>query len=199
PSSTNLTALLANASSLSLDVLTPVADSFGYYLLFDLHVVQPGGTGDVSLDGGAFKRGPSIGGPESTLTWTVPQSVSIALQNNPSLPVHLTFQIGGGGSGTMYMDNLRATLLPPPAPANLWVRELWDDLSSDEVPALTTVTDDSSSVGFASTPWIVNPAETNNCKIMAFRPGFPNEPLVGANTIGLPGTLDGTFGCMVQD
>ncbi len=199
PSSTNLTALLANAGSLSVDVLAPVVGSFGNYLLFDLHVVQPGDMGDVSLDGGAFNQGPSIGGPESTLTWAVPQSVRIALQNNPSLPVHLTFQIGGGGGGTMYVDNLRATFLPPPAPAQLWVRELWDDLSSDEVPALTTVTDDSSSVGFASTPWIVNPAETNNCKIMAFRPGFPSEPLVGAGTMGLPCTLDGTFGCMVQD
>ena len=109
PSSTNLTTLLANAGSLSVDVLAPVAGSFGNYLLFDLHVVQPGGAGDVSLDGGAYNQYPSIGGPQSTLTWTVPQSVRTALLNNPSLPVCLTFQIGGGGGGTMYMDNLRAS------------------------------------------------------------------------------------------
>ncbi len=198
PSSTNLTALLANASSLSVDVLTPVAGSFGYYLLFDVDVNQPGGAGTISLDGGAYNQSPSIGGPESTLTWTMPQSIRTALLNNPTLPTYLTFQIGGGGGGTMYVDNLRATLLPA-VPAQLWVRELWDDLSGEEIPALTPVTDDSSSVGFAATPWIVNPAETNNCNLMAFRPGFINEPVAGGSTMGLPGTLDGTFGCMVQD
>ncbi len=200
PSSTALAALLANAGSLSVDVLTPVAGSFGDYLLFDLHVVQPGGLGDVSLDGGAYNQSPSVGGPESTLTWTVPQSVRIALQNNPSLPCYMIFQIGGGGGGTMYVDNLRATLLPPPAPAQLWVRELWDDLSGEEIPALVAVTDGSSSVGFdAASPWVVNPAETNNCKLMAFRGGSGNEPEAGTSAMGLPGTLDGSFGCMVQE
>ncbi len=199
PSSTALTSLLASSTNLSVDVLTPVGGSFGYYLQFDLEVNQPGGAGTVSLDGGDYSQSPSIGGPQSTLTWPVSPAVRAALASNPSLPTYLTFKIGGGGGGTMYMDNLRAGILPP-SQASLWVRELWDDLPGEEIPANTTVTDDSSSTGFASgQPWTVNPAETVNCALMAFRPGFGNEPEVGQNTMGLPGTLDGSFGCMVQD
>ncbi len=97
------------------------------------------------------------------------------------------------------MDNLRAILLPP-APANLWVRELWDDIGSEVLPAVTPFYDTSSSAGFNSTaPWIANQAETNNCRIMGFRGGFGNEPQVGATTVGLPGTLDGSDGCLVQE
>jgi hypothetical protein len=72
---------------------------------------------------------------------------------------------------------------------------LWDDLSGQEIPAETPVTNNPSSFGFAPTPWTVNPAETNNCELMAFRPGFNSE---GSILMGLPGTLDGTYGCMVQ-
>ena len=122
--------------------------------------------------------------------------------SNPTLAAFLTFQIGGGGGGTMYMDNLRATLLPP-APAGLWVRELWDDMSGDVIPANKAVTDDSSSVGFAgSAPWITNPNESgigatpNNCQLMAFRGNQFN--FEGSVIMGLPGSLDGTYGCLVQ-
>ncbi len=195
PASTNLTTELASAASISVDVLTPTAGSFGYYLQWDLEVNQPGGAGTLSLDGGDYSQSPAIGGSESTLTWTMPQSIRTALLSNPTLPTSLSFKIGGGGGGTLYMDNLRAALLPP-APAQLWVRELWDDLGSgDEIPAGATVGDDTSSAGFASTPWVVNPADTNSCKLMAFRPGFGNE---GSVLMGLPGSLDGTTGCMVQ-
>jgi hypothetical protein len=197
PASVNLTAMLANTALISINVLTPVGGSFGNYQQWDVHVNQPGGAGDISLDGDSYSQSPSIGGPQSTLTWAMPQAIRTALLNNPTLPTSVYFKIGGGGSGTMYIDNLRATLLPP-APANLWVRELFDDLGSDAQPALTSVMDDSSSVGFAANPWIVNPAEPNNCELMAFRQGFGNEPLIGSATMGLPGSLDGSFGSMVQ-
>ena len=192
-SSTALTTTLANSASVSVDVL---ASGFSF-MQWDLVVHQPGGGGDMSVDGFTYSQSPVIGS-ESTLTWAIPQSVRNALLSNPSLPTSVSFQIGGGNPGTIYMDNLRATPLPP-APANLWVRELWDDLGSELIPANTAVFDDSSSAGFAVSPWTVNPAETNNSSIMAFRGGFFNEPLVGANTMGLPGTLDGSFGSMVQE
>jgi hypothetical protein len=199
PSSTALTSLLANSTNISVDVLTPTGGSFGYYLQFDMEINQPGGAGTVSLDGGSYNQSPAIGGSESTLTWPVSAAVRAALVSNPTLPTYITFKIGGGGGGTMYMDNLRAGILPP-SQGSLWVRELWDDLPGEEIPAETTVTDDSSSVGFmGGSPWVVNPAETNNCKIMAFRPGFGNEPEIGQSTMGLPGTLDGSFGSMVQE
>ena len=196
PASTNLTTELANTASISVNVLTPTAGSFGYYQQWDLEVNQPGGAGTLSLDGGDYSQSPAIGGSESTLTWTMPQSIRTALLSYPTLPASLSFKIGGGGGGTMYVDNLQATLQPP-APAQLWVRELWDDLGSGEkIPATTSVGDDSSSAGFAATPWVVNPAETTNCELMAFRPGFPNESSV---LMGLPGTLDGSDGCMLQE
>jgi hypothetical protein len=196
PSSTNLTTLLANAASVSVDVDVPVGGSFGYYLQWDLSVNQPGGLGSVSVDDGQYTQAATIGG-ESTLTFAIPQSIRTALLSNPSLPSYLSYAIGGGstaGAMTIYLDNLRASLLPP-APASLSVRELWDDLGNQEIPAEAPVTDDSSSVGFAPTPWIVNPSETNNCELMAFRPGFNSE---GSILMGLPGSLDGTYGCMVQ-
>ncbi|HEX3627201.1 MAG TPA: hypothetical protein VH280_17480 [Verrucomicrobiae bacterium] len=199
PGSTALTSLLANSTNVSVDVLTPVGGSFGYYLQFDLQVNQPGGAGTISLDGGDYGQSPSIGGPESTLTWPISPDVRAALTSNPSLPTYLTFKIGGGGAGTMYLDNLRAGILPPSQGA-LWVRELWDDLPGELLPSYKTVTNDTSSVGFSATdPWTVNPAEVTNCQLMAFRPGFPNDPLAGANTMGLPGTLDGSYGSLVQE
>jgi hypothetical protein len=185
PSSAALTTLLANAGSISIDVL---AQGFSY-MQFDAEI------NGTSLDGYSYNQSPTIG-TESTLTWTIPQSVRTALLNNPTQTTSITFQIGGGNGGTMYIDNLRAALLPP-APAKLFVRELWDDYSTDLQPALTSVGDNSSSAGFvAADPWVGNPAETpTNTQLMAFRTGFPNE---NSLLMGLPGSLDGTTGCMVQ-
>ena len=83
----------------------------------------------------------------------------------------------------------------------LFVRELWDDISGEQIPASTNtpIADNSSSLGFAATPWVANPAELRNCQLMAFRPGFPNEPVAGAAAMGLPCSLDGSYGCMVQE
>jgi hypothetical protein len=190
PSSVDLTTTMANAASVSVDVL---ATGFSY-MQFDLEVNQPGGAGTISVDGYTYNQSPAIG-TESTLTWAIPQSVRTALLNNPSLPTYLSFQIGGGGGGTMYMDNLQEVPLPP-ASAQLWVRELWDDMTIDLQPALTSVGDNSSSAGFASGPWAGNPAETpTNTELMAFRTGFPNESSI---QMGLPGSLDGTTGAMLQ-
>ncbi len=82
----------------------------------------------------------------------------------------------------------------------LFVRELWDDISGEQIPASTNtpIADNPSSLGFAATPWEANPAELLNCQLMAFRPGFTNDPVAGALTMGLPCTFDGSYGCMVQ-
>jgi len=86
-------------------------------------------------------------------------------------------------------------------PQTLFVRELWDGISDEQIPANTNtpIADNSSSRGFAAAPWVANPAELRNCQLMAFRPGFPNEPVAGALAMGLPCTLDGSYGCMVQE
>ena len=83
----------------------------------------------------------------------------------------------------------------------LFVRELWDGISGEQIPANTNtpIADNSSSLGFAAAPWEANPAELGNCQLLAFRPGFANEPVVGSLTMGLPCTLDGSYGCMVQE
>ena len=197
PSSTDLTALLANATNVMMDVNIPNTGDFGWGIGFSLYLNQPGGAGLVIVD--QWNNWMSAGPSSATLTFIIPASVRTALLNNPTLPCSLRLATGGGGPGTMYIDNLRATLLPP-APANLSIRELWDGLSGELIPAHATVTDNSSSSGFASgAPWVVNPAETNNCGLMAFRPGFANDAVAGGNTMGLPTTLDGSSGCMVQE
>ena len=106
PSSAGLTPLLVNGASVSVDVL---ASGFSY-MQWDLHVVQPGGLGDVSLDGEDYSQSPVIGS-ESTLTWANPVAVRQALAGHPSLPAYFYFQIGGGNGGNVFMDNLRVTPL----------------------------------------------------------------------------------------
>ena len=208
PSSTALTATLANSASVSVDLDVPNANDFGqyHYMQWDLVINQPGGLGTVSVTTNNYTGNANVGG-QTTMTWPIPQWIRTTLLNNSTLPSSLSLEPGsccpGGtspsGGGVIYLDNLRANLLPP-AQANLWVRELWDDIGGEEIPANAAVTDNSSSVGFTADPWAVNPAEVNNCSLMAFRPGFNNEPEVGsALAMGLPGSLDGFYGCMVQE
>jgi hypothetical protein len=210
PSSTALTTAMSSPGSIDLDVLVPVAGSFGYYQQWDVVVNQPGGLGSMDFADGCYCQSPAIGGPESHLVFSIPSAITTALAANPTLPTYLTFKIGGGGGAygnemAIYIDNLRYTPNAPPvaAPAQLWVRELFDDLPGQEIPANQVVTDDSSSVGFAAgIPWVTNPNESgtptntpDNCQLMAFRPGFDDD---GVIHIGLPGSLDGSDGCMVQ-
>src|SRR5208337_2370961 len=103
------TASLANAGSVSLDVLTTPGD-FGWGMQWGLVVHQPGGIGDVSVDGYTYSQSPVLG-TQSTLTWAIPFAISSGLAAHPSLPTYLTFQIGGGGGGTMYLDYLRVNPL----------------------------------------------------------------------------------------
>ncbi len=200
PSSTNLTELMANAASLSMDVVVKTnGPTFGFGLQIDLEVNQPGGAGTISVDGYTYPGGiftPGLtNGSVNTISWPVSQAVRTALDNNQNLPCYLTISVGGGGGGTIYIDNLRLTKIPQ-VPAKLFVRELWDDYSTDLQPALTSVGDNSSSAGFTTAPWVGNPAETpTNTQLMAFRTGFPNESSI---LMGLPGSLDGTTGAMVQ-
>jgi len=201
PLSTNLTWIMANAASVNMDIVIGTnAPQFNWGIQIDLEVNQPGGVGTMSVDGynypGDVYGGSLTDGSTNTLTWPVLQAVRTALDAYPNLPVYLTLSVGGGGGGAIFIDNLRVNLIPQ-TQANLWVRELWDDLPpGDQLPSLTSVTDDSSSVGFAADPWGVNPAETNNCQIMAVRQGFgPGDTAIN---MGLPGTLDGSYGVVVQ-
>jgi len=205
PSSTALTAAMSSPGSIDLDVLAPTNGSFGYYLQWDLVVNQPGGLGSVSSDGFTYSQSPSIGGPESHFVFAIPSNITATLAANPTLPTYLTFQIGGGGGGTIYIDDLLFTPDGPPsaAPAQLWVRETFDDHGTSEVyPAVTPYYNDVSSVGFnAADPWIANPApgaQTNDL-LMAIR-GAPDFSFpVGPDTMGLPSSLDGNSGALVED
>jgi hypothetical protein len=213
PSSTALTAILANTASISIDVATPVSGCFGYYLQWDLVISQPGGLGYVSVDNYSYSGDANIGG-SNTLTWTISTNISAGLAANPLLPSYLVFQIGGGFSSgvtnTMYLDNLRATSLGPLEPAQLWVRETFNDNLTEIFPARTPFFGEIASVGFDPiTPWVTNPRESGllvgtnttptNTTLMAVRGnpdfGFP----VGPDTMGLPSALDGISGALVQD
>ena len=200
PSSTDLTELMSKATNVAVDVTVPVSGDLGWGCGFSVYLNQPGGAGLMTIS--QWGQWLPNGGPlaTTTLNFPVPASVNTALLNYPTLPCYLLFCTGGGGAGTMYLDNLRVGLMPP-TPANLFVRELWDDQLSEAIPANTTVKDNSSSAGFDSaSAWVVNPAETVNCALMAFRNlGNSTESTVGANTMCLPTTLDGTGGSMVQD
>jgi hypothetical protein len=113
--STALTAALANASSVTLNVYVPNAN-FGYYLQWDLALNQTGGLGYQSVDGYSYTA-VNIGG-ETTLTWTIPTAMQATLAANPTLATSLNLQIGGGFSSTSdaaYLDNLVITDTPEPS------------------------------------------------------------------------------------
>jgi hypothetical protein len=110
PSTMAITNILANASSLSLDVDT-TPGAFGYYAAFDFDINNTA-TGYVSLDGYDY-MGTAIG---SEYTFTIPISPSIASALAASNdPTSINIQVGGNsGGGTMFLDNLRATPVPEP-------------------------------------------------------------------------------------
>jgi hypothetical protein len=110
PSTLALTNILANASSLSLDVDTSPG-AFGYYAAFDFDI-NNAATGYESLDGYDY-MGTAIG---SEYTFTIPISPSIASALAASNdPTSINIQLGGGsGAGTLFLDNLRATPVPEP-------------------------------------------------------------------------------------
>jgi hypothetical protein len=114
PSSATLTTQLMNAQSVSFDVNVPGGGqgTFGFFLQFDLTVNQPGGIGYQSVDGYTYSQFANIGG-QKTLTFAIPVSIRTGLAANPGLPTSLNLQIGGGGSGNMYLDNMIATVPEP--------------------------------------------------------------------------------------
>jgi hypothetical protein len=114
PSSTNVTFLLANADSVSFDVNVPGGGqgSFGFFLQFDLTVNQQGGIGYQSVDGYTYSQSANIGG-QKTLTFAIPAGIRSGLAANIGLPASLNFQIGGGGGGNLYLDNLRVQVPEP--------------------------------------------------------------------------------------
>jgi hypothetical protein len=204
PSSTNLTSTMANAASVSLDmVINPAAPHFNWGIQIDLAVNQPGGMGYMSVTGNNYPGifGDALtNGSTNTIVFTVSQAVRTALDSYPSLPCYLILKVGGGGGGGICIDNLRANLIPQ-VQGSVWVRELWDGIGSvgELIPANVAVSNLSSTVGFSTAPWAVNQAQTNNCTLMAFRTLSTDEPVVGVQKFGLPSTLDGSFGCLVQE
>jgi hypothetical protein len=192
--SANLTHLLANAASVSVDVV----DTGFSYMQWDLVIDQPQsstgfGLGYTSVDGYSYSQSPS-GATQSTLTYTISPSIRQALQDNPTLPSRLVFQIGGGNGGSVYMDNLRITPIAnaaTPAPAPLYIRETWDGVPNAAYIGYQPFTNDISSAGFMPTvPWIANPHENGkngaptNTSIFSVRNFIPKP-----SNIGLPTTL----------
>ncbi len=113
PQTMAITTDLAGASSISIDVYTP-GGSFGYYQQWDLALNNTDIGGYVSVDSYAYSESPSIGN-ETTLTWTLPASITSVLATSAN-PTSINFQIGGGysaGNETMYLDNVQAILAPP--------------------------------------------------------------------------------------
>ena len=109
---TDLTALLANSTSICVDVYSP-AGSFAGYLQFSIEIYNPdvtygGASGYVSLDGYTYPGVPT-NGVESTITIPIPADIQAQLAGSPNA-TGLYFQIGGGfttGNETMYLDNLQ--------------------------------------------------------------------------------------------
>jgi hypothetical protein len=119
PSSTGLTAIMANAASVNMDiVIDPTAPSFAWGIQLDLAVNQPGGIGEMSVSNSTYPGGvfgnALTNGSTNTLTFPVSQTFSTALDAYPNLPCYLILKVGGGAGGTMYIDNLRANLIPEP-------------------------------------------------------------------------------------
>jgi hypothetical protein len=102
------TSILANNPSVSLDVYTPPA-SFSYYLQVQLWV--------NNADTGYFQDGSYFGttiGSETTITFPTLPSALVATLAASSNPTQIGFQIGGGGAGDVFLDNLRVQEVPEP-------------------------------------------------------------------------------------
>jgi hypothetical protein len=90
-------------------VYTPPA-SFGYYLQIQLWV--------NNADMGYFQDGAYLGttiGSETTITFPDLPAAQVAILAASSNPTQIGFQIGGGGAGDVFLDNLRVQQIPEPA------------------------------------------------------------------------------------
>ena len=106
--SSSLTSTLANNPKVSLDVYTAPA-SFGYYLQIQLWV--------NNADTGYFQDGSYFSttiGSETTITFPDLPAAQVALLAASSNPTQIGFQIGGGGASDVFLDNLRAEVVPEP-------------------------------------------------------------------------------------
>lgn len=116
PSSTSLTALLADATTISVDVYNTDIAQYGFFQQWTM-VLNGGGLGYHSLDGFSYSQTGATG--EKTLTWSLTPADRATLAANTGVATQIIFQTGSGGSGgSMWLDNLRAEV-PEPATASL--------------------------------------------------------------------------------
>jgi hypothetical protein len=114
--STAITTDLINATAVSVDV-TAAPASFGYYLQFDL-TLNNSVAGYASVDGYSFPNSANIGGI-TTMTWSganLSPAYLAELAANPTSTTSVNLQIGGGGAGTITLDNFEITdAVPEPS------------------------------------------------------------------------------------
>lgn len=110
PASTTLTAELANAMEVSIDV-TAAPGAFDWGSQWSA-VINNADLGYTSLDGFGYSGfiGPGASG---TLTWALTAAQRATLAGSAADST-LIFQVGGGGPGTAYVDNVRTTEVPEP-------------------------------------------------------------------------------------
>ena len=116
PSTTDNTALLATANSVSIDVYNTDIGLFGGFQQWSL-VLNGGGLGYHSVDGFSYSQTGATG--EKTLTWTLADADRATLAANLATATQIIFQVGSGGNAgdarSIYIDNLRADLPEPGA------------------------------------------------------------------------------------
>ncbi len=111
PASTALTAELATAAEVSIDVAT-APGAFGFGTQWSA-VINNADLGYTSLDGYTYTG--AVGpGASGQLVWNITpaQRAVLAASSESST---LIFQVGGGDAGTMYVDNVRLTPVPEPS------------------------------------------------------------------------------------
>ncbi len=111
PGSAALTAQLATATQVSIDATT-APGAFGFGTQWTAVINNPE-LGYTSLD--AFSYSGSVGpGASGHLSWNITPAQRAVLAGSANSST-LIFQVGGGASGTMYVDNVRLAQIPEPS------------------------------------------------------------------------------------
>ncbi|MGD0813312.1 MAG: PEP-CTERM sorting domain-containing protein [Verrucomicrobiota bacterium] len=112
PTSTTITADLANATAISFQVTVPNGyPNFGGYLQFQAALYQGGGLGYAGLTG---QFSADLGGT-ATLTFPITSAEAATIAANPTDGSQIQLLVGGGPpvQGSIYLDNLEAIQAVP--------------------------------------------------------------------------------------